>query len=213
MNELIKIEIKNYIKRIIISKSRRKVYIKEGEKLPLRYAKKPEKYQFINGFLYDIEVNEKIIRNQRTHGKPKYKKISGNDMWAGVNYHLRSKIASEMKKFFYEYFRGITPLKASDYPVGISLDIIDNVEGREGEDIDNLSYLYRKTIHDALCGNVEFVKVVDPEGKSSFVPDYDKYPKIIEDDNRDYIKEITTRLSYEDIPDEETSMTITIYKL
>ena len=205
--------IEDYIKRIIMSKSRRKKYYTKDKPVPKRYGKDPKKYQFIKGVLYDMELGEKIIKNKRTAGTPKYHKISGNDMWAGVSYHLRSKISSEMKTYFYEYFRGAEPLLKSDYPVGISITVTDNVFGRNGEDIDNMSYLYRKTILDALRGNVEFVKNIGDDGKVSYVPDYEKYPPILEDDSREFITEMKTKLICKDIPNEETSILIEIYNV
>jgi hypothetical protein len=207
--------IHDFIRRIKISESRRKVYYTKVEGMPQRFLKNPERYQLIDGKLFDHKLGENVVKNKKTAGTPRYHKISGNEIWTGVNHHLRTKIASEMKKYFYEHFRGTEPLKASDYPIGISIRFIDNLFGRDGEDIDNMVYFYRKTIHDALCGNVEFSKVpsTDKPGKFKFVPMHDKHPPIIEDDDRSYILETRTKLICMDIPDEETSILIEIYKL
>ena len=188
------------------------MFFKKGTDLPKKYLNE-EKYHFVNNTLCDIITGEKIVRNSRSAGKPRYQKISGNAMWAGMNYNLRSKIATEMKKFFYEFFRDSKPLLAEDYPIGIGLIITDNLSGRAGEDIDNMAYLYRKNIHDALCGNVMFNKEIH-EGKTSYVPDRNAYPAIIEDDNRDFITEIKTKIIVnEDLTDEETSILVEIYKM
>jgi len=208
-----KFEVKNFIRKIILSKSRRKIYYKEGGFVPQRFLNKPERYKFLGGYLYDTDTATRIVRNARSAGTPRYQNISGNDMWAGMNYNLRSKVATEMKKFFYEYFRGAKPLNKEDYPIGVSITIIDNLNGKEGEDIDNMIYLYRKNIHDALCGNVVFNKSII-DGKISYIPDRKAYPPIIEDDDRDHILEMKTKLIINtDLKTEDTSMVIELYTL
>jgi hypothetical protein len=208
--------INNFIKEIALSNSARKVYYKITDKKPLpkKYSD-DSKYIFINEVLCDAITTEKIIKNIKTHGKPRFHKISGNDLWSGVDHFLRSKIGSETKKYFYEYFRNTAPIV--DYPVGLSVTINDNLKGRMGGDIDNTAYIYIKAIQDALCGNVEFFKVIQPSDKTgkckvSYMPDRIKYPAIIVDDSRDLINENRIRINYVDVPDEETSMIIQIYK-
>ncbi len=203
--------IDNFIRKVILSKARRKLHFKEGDKIPKKYSN--DDHKFKNGILYSDVTNEKIIKNPNVAGKPRYQKISGNAMWAGMNYNLRAKIATEMKKFFYEYFRGSEPLNEEDYPIGVKLTITDNLSGRKGEDIDNMAYLYRKNIHDALCGNVMFDKVIE-NGKARYVPNRELYPALIEDDNRDFITEIITKIIVdEDLTDEETSILVEIYTI
>jgi hypothetical protein len=145
---------------------------------------------------------EKVISNPRTAGKPRTKKINGQSLWVGMNHHLRTKIAKELKKYFYEIFRGMEYIK--EYPIGIELVFY----GPLGEyDLDNLCILYRKCCQDSLCGNVEFLCKID-NGKKVFYPDREKYPAIIEDDNVNFINEIPTRF----VESEGKKLIINIYK-
>lgn len=149
----------------------------------------------------DKDGNVKIS-NPRTAGKPRMKKINGQSLWVGMNHHLRTKISKELKKYFYEIFRGTKFVE--NYPIGIELVFY----GTFGEyDLDNLSILYRKTVQDSLCGNVEFLCKVE-NGKKSFYPDREKYPAIIQDDNVNYINEIPTRF----VESDSKKLIINIYK-
>lgn len=114
-----KFNIADYMDEVVLAKARRTLY-KE-----------------------DKDGNKKIA-NPRTAGKPRTKKINGQSLWVGMNHHLRAKIGKELKKYFYEIFRGTKYIKK--YPIGIELVFY----GPLGEyDLDNLSILYRKTIQDA----------------------------------------------------------------
>lgn len=179
-HEIFKLEIKNYLEDIVISKARRTLY-KENKD------------------------GEKVISNPRTAGKPRTRKISGQVLWVGMNHHLRSKIARELKKYFYEFFRGKN--FKIEYPIGISIDFY----GKEGDfDLDNLCLLYRKCLHDAISGNVDFISTISEDGKKVFKPDYEKYPPIIKDDSVVYINENVSRFINTD--SEKKKMIITIYK-
>jgi hypothetical protein len=77
--------------------------------------------------------------------------------------------------------------------------------------------IYRKTIHDALCGNVEFIKEqtgIDKSGNPVFklTPDRINFrPKIIDDDKK-HIQEICSRF-YPIDKDQEPVMFVQIYSL
>lgn len=174
-------------------------------KIPKKYQ--TSEYSFDkNDILINTTTKEPVIKNSRSAGTEKSVKISGQDFWSGVNCHIRSKISKELKKFFYEIIRSLPILDDDDYPIGIELDIYDTIEGNQ--DIDNLTYIYRKTLHDALAGNVEFIK--DSNGK--FHPDRDKYPSIIKDDSLLYVRKISSE--FHPIDDHNDNlMTIKLYKL
>lgn len=178
----IEINIDNYIREVVISKAVRAKYKlnKDGDK---------------------------VVSNPRSAGKPRYKKINGQDLWSGINHNLRSKIAKELKIFFYEHFRNKKiKIKKKDYPLSIAIIFY----GPLGEfDLDNHSSWYRKCIQDALCGNVEFDKVIDERGKKSYVPDRKKYPAIIEDDSVLFVRDIPC--SY--VESEEYKLKIIIKKI
>ena len=207
--KLVVIEIPNYIREIQLSKSRRPKYYPETDSIPKRYQN--DRYGFINGYLYELETSTKLVKNKAYIQKPRFKRIQGQDIWRGINFNLRSKISKEIKKYFYEQFRGIPYI--TEYPLEIRIDYYDKMN--EGEDLDNLAYWYRKCIHDALCGNVEFNKVnVEKEGKTvqENIPDREKYPQIIVDDSKKYIQSIPTK--FHPIKDDETpKMVIEISKI
>jgi len=188
--KLIAIEVENYIREVQLTKSRRAQYYSDQAAIPKKYQN--EKFAFTKGFLRDTETNEKIIKNKASVKKPRHKKIQGQDIWRGINFNLRSKIGKEIKKYFYEHFRGLPYI--TDYPLEVKIDFYDKLD--EGEDLDNMVYWYRKCIHDALCGNVEFNKInVEKNGGivQENIPDREKYPQIIVDDSKKYIQSIPTR--------------------
>lgn len=195
------ITIHQYIDSILLSKARRSIYHKYPN-IPLKYQN--PRYIFKEGFLIDTQTNTKVIKNSRSAGKPRYMKICGQDLWTGINHNLRSKLAREIKVFFYQYFRNLTPITdLKHYPLGIGLEFYD-VD--DGGDIDNMEHLYRKCITDALCGNVEFIK--NQEGK--YTPDRKKYHSIIIDDSKRFVSEMWTKFHI--INDHEKRfLTILIY--
>jgi hypothetical protein len=205
------IEIDQFIDHIQLSKARRPVYYKITPRstVPPTINKKIEAGQYVivnGGFVVDRSTGLRVVKNAKTAGTPKLMKIAGQDLWVGMDHHLRSKLAKEMKMYFWNYLKDIKPIKdIKQYPIGIKLEIQDVYN--EG-DLDNMEHVYRKTIHDVLCGNVEFVKGLD--GK--FKPDRKKYYPIIIDDSKEYIQEIIS--SFIPIADhEKRKLIITIYKL
>lgn len=201
--------IDQFIDRVLLSKKRRSVYYNVKQTIPDRVHKKLESGDYStakDGTVIDVKTGLKVLKNVQTAGKEKYMKIAGQDLWVGIDHHLRSKLAREMKIFFYDYIRDIKPIiNIKDYPIGVGIEIMD---AYDDGDIDNMEHIYRKVLHDALCGNIEFIKGDD--GK--FTPDRKKYRPIIIDDSKQYIQEIWTKF----IPiqnHEDRKMTIIIYSL
>lgn len=153
-----RIEIPNYITHIELTKKRRPVYKEDG-----------------------------TLKNARTVNKPRVKKINGQDLWVTIDPHLRSKIAKELKKYFYEFIREMPEIE--EYPLKVLMEFH---QPAGDYDIDNLSLWYRKCFHDALAGNVEYIPA-NINGKVSYYPDRFKYPAKIIDDNVNYISEFTSR--------------------
>lgn len=157
------IEVDDYIKEVTISKAVRPKYKvnKDGEK---------------------------VISNPRSANKPRMRKINGQDLWSGIDHHLRSKIAKEIKVYFYEIFKKkkLKFINKKHYPLSIGLTFY----GPLGDyDLDNHVSWYRKCIQDALCGNVEFIKVTKGK-RNSYIPDRENYPALMEDDNVKCIQSI-----------------------
>jgi len=161
------IEIPQYIQEVCISKRRRPKYDEEGN-----------------------------ITNKRTAGKPRMLQINGQSLWVSMNPYIRSKIADELKKYFYEQIRHIDPIE--NYPISIDMEFHLPYKNY---DIDNLSVWYRKCFHDALAGSVGYVAQEIEETNSKgeivtkkyYLPNHDDYPPKIPDDNVSYIQEANTK--------------------
>lgn len=193
---LVKVVIPHYINKVAISKQRRAQYYDAGDSLPQKYRNK--RYRIIppgTGILTDMSTMEKVVKNSKSVGKPRYWAIAGNDILSGIDYNLRSKVFKEVKKYFYEQFRHIPEIDENMYPLSIGIEFYDMIGDY---DLDNLVIIYRKCLTDALCGNVEFNKTESgKKNKSgdiiySYVPDYGKYPKKIIDDSVRYIQATPT---------------------
>jgi len=210
---LCRVEIPNYIKKVQISGAPRTKFYKEGDVIPKKYS--GDRYIFKNKFLIDSNSKERVIK-RHSSGRPKEHAIRGQEIWRGIDYHLRSKVASELKKYLYDKIKDIPPLMDDlMYPLSIRIDFYDKVN--EGEDLDNMIYFYRKCCHDALGGNVLFDKVSagkDKKGKEQFhmVPNRDLYPPKIIDDDKIHVQDIPTRF-YPIGDDEEAKMVIEICSL
>ena len=166
------IDVVAFIEEIELSKKRRAKYYDKKSKIPNKYKKKD--YDFDkNGILVHIESGQKIIKNTRTIGTPNVKKINGQYFWSGAHPHIRRKIKREMSIFFYEHMKDIPTIQEHQYPIGIRIDLYDNVN--QGSDLDNFIYLYRKVIHDVL------------------VADDMEHDPIIIDDSKKYIQDIPTK--------------------
>ncbi len=199
---MFEVTIDNFIDKVKISNKRRPVFFKFTDKLPLKYQK--EDFIFTSlGILVNKNTGESVVKNIKSAGKERYWKISGQNLWSGMDPHLRSKVAKEMKKYFYEFFRGIPYIE--EYPIGISITFYDD----HLYDLDNQGYIYKKVLLDALCGNVDFIKSEDDIGKVIYLPDRITYPPIIKDDNNECIQEQI--LKY--VSSEERKLVIKIYKL
>lgn len=212
MKILAEVAIVDYIKYVTLSNGREKYYIK-GDKVPKKYAS--ENYEFDkSNVLIDLSTGQRVVKSKK---KPNVVKIHGQTIWSGISHFTRSKIAKEMKSYFYTQFRNEIPeiLDPSSYPIGIRIDVYDRID--EGEDFDNMMFIYRKAVHDSLCGNVDFKKTAlgkykNGKVKYGYLPDREKYPPKIIDDSKEYVQEMNSRfypISEGDLP----SLFIQIYSL
>ncbi len=90
--EITRIEIPEYILEIPLTKGRRAKKNAEGK-----------------------------ITNTRWLDKPRVKRLNGQDLWVGIDQHLRSKLAKELKKYLYEYIRDMEPIEGELFPIGIDM--------------------------------------------------------------------------------------------
>ncbi len=180
-----RVEIPDYIEYVILSKERRAKYYKKGDKIPKKYTDR-SKYGFSNkGILIDLKTEEKIISNPRSVGTPRRMKIAGQAIWQGIGFHLRSKIARDLKGFFKSHLKELKPIPKDKYPIGVAIDFYKPI-GEGNWDLDNHALIYRKTLMDSLKG-------------------------VIEDDSVQYVRSIPC--NYHDCPKEEQRLVVTIFSL
>jgi hypothetical protein len=195
------ITIPDYIEKVKISDKRRAKFFGVNDDLPKKYQTEQYTWDSTGSVLIDKETGKKAIKNSVSAGKERFWKINGQDLWSGMDPHLRSKVAKEMKMYFYEYFRGLT---IDSFPIGVELTFYDK---ENILDIDNLSYIYTKVILDAMCGNVVF-RPIEVDGKTQHVPDYQEYPQIIPNDNVQFVNHIASDYVISD----ERKLIIKIFK-
>lgn len=183
-----RVEIPDYIEKIQLSKSRRPKYYQRGNNIPKKY--RDERFFNFNGkgVLVNVQTEERIIANPIAAGTPKVKRINGQDIWSGMDHHLRSKIARELKAYFKDKYKKLKVpyLRRNMYPIGVCMDFYKPL-GQADWDIDNHALIYRKCSLDALKG-------------------------YIEDDSVLYLREIPTRYYPIDVG-ETTKLVLTIYKV
>lgn len=180
-NVIYRIEIPNYPDKIQISKSRRPIYyvsehsLKRGKKkIPKKYLN--ERYQFsTSGILYDTEQGIPVIANTKTHGKPRYIVINGQDIWNGkLNTFGRNNITIALKKILYPYFKDLKPIE--EFPIGIHKYIFSP---KLNIDVDNKSTIYTKVISDLLTE-----LGIIPDDKPSFINENGGLTWIESDENK-----------------------------
>ncbi len=163
----IEISIPLFIKKVMISKSRRIKYYKEGGKIPIKYSK----YGFDSkGRLID-DKGEYIVANPRTIGKPKYITINGQALYnARMSPHIRSKIVNAVKDSFEPHLNGVEPIV--NLPVRISLKLYDTIR-QANWDLDN-QWLYNKCFQDLIVkkGIIpdDDIRYITKAGAPEFVP-------------------------------------------
>lgn len=158
MDNIIKIEIPEYITHIKLSNSRKAKYYKMTDKIP----KKHKNLHIDNMGFYRDSLNRKVIKNSNTVGTPNIKAINGQDFYSGfLNPMIRAKIVSIMKSFFIDALKEIPPLKSSDFPIAFELEL--HTTKNMLFDIDN-KWIYTKVILDSL----RFLNII-PEDNVNFV--------------------------------------------
>lgn len=172
------ITIPNFITEVKLSNSRRAKYFDVGSKIPKKYTKFiGKKYEFRNykignhfvSLLTDKITGDKVIKNSKVAGKPKFKEIKGNDFYTGFGHHsIRSSIIHQIKESLEPYFRKLFPFKANDYPLYVEFIYYD--VRFQSQDLDNKRYAYEKCTLDMLQAegkltndNVDFITKLSSE--------------------------------------------------
>jgi len=154
MNPIQTLTISKYIKKVQMSKKRRKKYYRRQKgkwkprDLPPTYQDKINVGDWSvdkKGYLR-IEDGTKKVANPQAAGTPRYESLSGNSFMAGFNsYHIRRKLTGELKKFVKDQLR---PFNPSEIPLIITWDFYTTT-GKVDWDMDNM-FFYWKYLQDVL---------------------------------------------------------------
>lgn len=144
---MLKITVPQYPVRIQMTKSRRAKYYKAVEDLPKTW--KRDRFGLKGGFVYNLETGERVIKNSRSVGTPRYQTLSGNSFWAGFGHpSQRAILARALKDGLKENMivEG-DPLKVEDFPLQVFWKI--SKPTAIDFDISNL-WFYYKMLEDCL---------------------------------------------------------------
>lgn len=192
------VEIPNYVRKILVAKSRLPTYYKKGEKkIPKKYLLMLEQKKLFwiynekkkTALLSDVNGNP-IIKNSRSVGTPRYLPIRGNDLHRlTLEDYERSKIVKAIKEQMVPYVDKLESIEESLFPLRILMEVHTTLEDPEAKgndwDVDNHSLWYAKVFPDVLTGCPE-----RKEGKgTTFLS-----KRIIPDDNVKYIIQPPTPL-------------------
>lgn len=140
----------DYPVQVMTSKVRRTVYYTDKDKLPKKYANNIGLlYDWDDGVLYDLRTNKNVIKNIRTAGTPKFKRINGQNLHdLSLRDYDRSKIVHTIKNYFYEEMKGQIVNIDKNKPVIIHMMFV--TDSNSIGDIDNHALFYQKSFFDSI---------------------------------------------------------------
>ena len=139
MAQIAQITIPNYITKIQLSKARRAKFYKKGDKIPKKYLTTNHRFDDL-GYLCD-EKGDKVVKNPRTAGTPKYEALSGNKLTSGyATPHIRNKISTALKDFYAPHVRKMKPI--AEYPLIITWEFWTTVQPANF-DMSNFWFYYK----------------------------------------------------------------------
>lgn len=116
-NKFLIVKIPEFKTKFEISHSRRAKYFKYGDKIPKKYSNR-NGYDFLNNFLINIDTRQKIVKNTRVAGTPKYWTLNGQSLYSG-NMHqmVRNKVTKEVHEYLSSFIEESVPieLKTGEY--------------------------------------------------------------------------------------------------
>jgi len=146
MNEVLNIDIPEYLTHVQLSKARRKKYYRKGDRIPKKYQN-PAFVFDAKGLLVEKRSNMPVIANPKTAGKPRYKKINGQEIYTGnLPPILRSIMIKEMKSYYSKHLPNNIKIRK---PCKLVIEI-HNAIGVGNQDLDNMSWVLVKVIQDVL---------------------------------------------------------------
>lgn len=208
MTEKFNVICKDYPTRILMEEERKNEYYNaKTDKVPDYVQRKIDKKEFywgndfrlyskqpIEGYTQELRGDNRfqqskhiVIKNIRSIGKPKYKKISGQAFWVGGEEQiwLRVKIKNELEAYFAPIVGRQLPLKifppSKDHFIQLEFIFFTQIylTGiNTTQDVNNHSYPYIKVFQDVL----QKMKVIDTDAPSLYRGDYYRYVEIPEGD-------------------------------
>jgi len=150
-NKLVSVEIDNFSEYIEISKKRlAKPYVKGKCRIPKKYQN--DNYVFNKkGILVIKETGQVVVKNTRTVGKPRYKKVNGQDIYNGsVTRQSRSGLVKKIHEYFIPLLKDIPKFEDIDqFPLTLELIFYVHDKGKFNVDNDN-KWIWRKCIQDTI---------------------------------------------------------------
>ena len=163
----------DYPVEVKVSERRRVQYWKKGENIPKKYQKDDYVYDK-DGYLIDVVSKEKVVRNNKTAGKPRLLTINAQKIYVGIHHSVRSKIVNELHELFNDAFKKQLPkqILLNNAKIMITLHFYD-VYSSKLPDLDNLANLFVKCGIDCLTtvNNPNQVKEASTTHKLGILPD------------------------------------------
>lgn len=149
---LTSIKIEDFSEYIQIAKARRATYYIKGKcRLPKKYDNNPE-YGFNNkDQLINLETGVSVIKNSRSAGTPRFKKINGQDIYNGnISRQARASLVKNVHNYFIPILKDLElPKDLDEYPLTMELIFKVHDKGKFNVDNDN-KWIWRKCIQDTI---------------------------------------------------------------
>jgi hypothetical protein len=160
MKELAVIEIPLFVEDVLMSSQRQTKYYEQSKsnqkKIPQKYLTsdfgwkplKTSKTAKLKMVWTHIPTTKPVIANPRSAGTAKYKRISGNDFYAGFGSHFdRMKMVNAIQNSLRPHLKKLKPF--DKFPLIIEAEH-HNIIGQGNWDSDNKFYAYKKVFQDLL---------------------------------------------------------------
>ncbi len=164
--DTIRLTVPGYITRVQTSNARQAKYFTRKSKLPKKYAD-GTRFKFgSDGLLFDSQLNQRIVANPLSVGKPGFLPVNGQHFYKGFGDEFtRIKMVTGIKDFLRPFVQTLPVLTG---PVRLEMEL-HQVPGVANWDLDNL-WIYNKCFQDLLTeseypigkGKWQFIQRVTP---------------------------------------------------
>jgi hypothetical protein len=161
-NEIARIEMPEYLRRVKLSNKRKAVYYEQGKKT-VKAKRLLDRSRFnyrghkvgsrVAMLLTDLKTGERVVANPRSQGTPKMFTINGQGIYdQTLQKQVRNKVMQVIKIWFAPF---INQLPYVNVPIRIYAELHDTILTDKGAkwDLDNRFYMYQKAFQDCLTGN------------------------------------------------------------